>query len=208
MTKRFVYVIGPSVVKIGTTDDLSARLAALQTCSPVKLAVLWSTVADDGAQMEGQLHRAFADRRLHGEWFDLGRDAIHQVEAAMAGPGTPRRISGARNAYGTKPWRPALQPSVPGSEAHALACAILSIWPGNADRLGSAKVVDGLSELTGWRDTWPSRGVALLEIAAVLRPYGCGPTKIRLGPRTVNGYLKKRMEIVAGLREPTGALTP
>ena len=66
------YVIhAPEVgrVKIGCTkDDPAKRLKTLQCGSPCELRL--HSILEGGWQREQELHRAFADYRLHGEWFD------------------------------------------------------------------------------------------------------------------------------------------
>jgi hypothetical protein len=75
-----VYLIGSadsSLVKIGWTDSPKRRLRDLQTGSPVLLQLL--AVFEGGAIVEAELHRRFADKRRHGEWFDLGPDPVATV---------------------------------------------------------------------------------------------------------------------------------
>ena len=48
-------------------------------------------------------------------------------------------------------------------------------------------------------ETWPTVGQMQRGIAATLRAYGGGPTKIRLGASTANGYLRSAVAIVASL---------
>jgi hypothetical protein len=76
-----VYLIGNSantLVKIGRSIDVQARLAKLQTMSPVKLTLLWQTLG--GAELEKALHRRFDSRRAHGEWFSFPEgDVVDQV---------------------------------------------------------------------------------------------------------------------------------
>ncbi|MER8103884.1 GIY-YIG nuclease family protein [Kitasatospora sp. NPDC094016] len=72
--KRIVYAIGSSastLVKIGITKNLSRRLLQIRTMSPLLLSVIWQHETED-LQLENKLHRHFADRRKHGEWFDFG----------------------------------------------------------------------------------------------------------------------------------------
>jgi phosphoglycolate phosphatase-like HAD superfamily hydrolase len=80
-----VYLIGSeasTLVKIGRSVDVQARLAALQTMSPVPLTLLWQTLG--GAELEAALHRHFDPRRRHGEWFDFpDGDAIACVVQAL-----------------------------------------------------------------------------------------------------------------------------
>lgn len=71
--RSVLYVIGQpgtAIVKIGKTGNVESRLRAIQTGSPVPLAVLWWHVGGD--ELERPLHREFKEYRLHGEWFDFG----------------------------------------------------------------------------------------------------------------------------------------
>ncbi|MFC8765121.1 GIY-YIG nuclease family protein [Streptomyces sp. NPDC057193] len=75
-----VYLIGSAespLVKIGWTDNPERRLRTLQTGSAVPLAVL--ALFEGGAIVERALHRRFADKRQHGEWFNLGPDPVKVV---------------------------------------------------------------------------------------------------------------------------------
>jgi hypothetical protein len=85
---QVVYAIGSpqhSLVKIGTTANLPARLASLQTSSPFRLQVFWRH--EGGRELERHLHAELKERRLHGEWFDFeGADLIALVSEAAARP--------------------------------------------------------------------------------------------------------------------------
>lgn len=75
-----VYLIGSPdspLVKIGWSDNPERRLRDLQAGSPVPLQLL--AVFDGGHVIEAELHCRFADRRMHGEWFDLGPDPVEAV---------------------------------------------------------------------------------------------------------------------------------
>jgi hypothetical protein len=80
-----IYLVGSeasTLVKIGRSIDVEARLAAIQAMSPVPLALLWQTVG--GAELEVSLHRRFESRRSHGEWFDFpDGDAVACVVQAL-----------------------------------------------------------------------------------------------------------------------------
>jgi len=83
----YIYVIGtPGVraVKIGWAGDARARLAALQTGSPLPLSVMWKRRMSDAAAVEAALHQLFGGKRVRGEWFDLGPDAVRVVREACA----------------------------------------------------------------------------------------------------------------------------
>lgn len=85
--KRFVYVIGHpgEPVKIGIAADVAARLAGVQTGYPRKLTVFFHVAADDAAKVESACHRALAEHRTHGEWFDVAPDvAIDTIRRALA----------------------------------------------------------------------------------------------------------------------------
>lgn len=79
-----VYVIGEegsSIVKIGTTSNLTTRLKGIQTGSPVRLSVIWTCTAD--WRLESFLHGIFQDLRMEGEWFDFeDADPIAEVSRA------------------------------------------------------------------------------------------------------------------------------
>lgn len=81
---QYVYLIGSSespLVKIGTAQDVAARLRTLQNSSPTPLRLLWQT--EGGRGLEAALHEQFAEYRQHGEWFNLqDRDAVSVVSAA------------------------------------------------------------------------------------------------------------------------------
>lgn len=94
-----VYVIGSAgthLVKIGTTNNGTQRLADLQRMNPLPLRLLWSTPGN--YTLEFALHHHFATLRRHGEWFDFGdsdpvatvRDAITAGLAVRCGK-TPHR---------------------------------------------------------------------------------------------------------------------
>jgi hypothetical protein len=80
-----VYLVGceaSTLVKIGRSVDVQARLYALRTMSPVPLTLLWQTLG--GAELETALHRRFESCRSHGEWFDFSDgDAVAQVVQAL-----------------------------------------------------------------------------------------------------------------------------
>lgn len=70
VTPGFVYLMaGGGKLKIGfTAEDAQRRLYELQMASPVKLELLATT--ESTMQREFELHRKFAARRSHGEWFE------------------------------------------------------------------------------------------------------------------------------------------
>lgn len=81
----YIYVIGAAgmqAVKIGYAANVEARLSGLQTGSPFPLTVLWQQMVSDAKSAEDALHKRFRDKRIRGEWFDLGPDAVRIVREA------------------------------------------------------------------------------------------------------------------------------
>lgn len=91
---RYVYVIGVTgmqAVKIGAAFDCELRMANLQIGCPLLMDLFWKKPSDNARAMEKALHEHFADRRIRGEWFDLGLDPVPQVEQffTQQAPGLP-----------------------------------------------------------------------------------------------------------------------
>jgi len=70
-------------IKIGFSLAAWSRLEALQTGSPVRLQLLTTTPGDQA--LEHDLHRRFADARLHGEWFRPTPELIALIEEIKNG---------------------------------------------------------------------------------------------------------------------------
>lgn len=85
---EYIYVIENQHghVKIGISSNPSARLANLQTGSPVPISIAFKIFAGDRAfDIEQEAHIILASRRLEGEWFAASKDAaIASVYAAAA----------------------------------------------------------------------------------------------------------------------------
>lgn len=76
-----VYMIaGGGRLKIGLSDDPIARVAAMQTGSPVPLELV--ACMSGGSMLESELHARFDRLRVYGEWFE---DAAEIREAFKAG---------------------------------------------------------------------------------------------------------------------------
>jgi hypothetical protein len=76
----FVYFCQPvdgGPIKIGLAVDPRNRLSGLQIGSPVRLRML--AIAEGGAEYEAELHKRFAEWRLHGEWFDEAAPGLADV---------------------------------------------------------------------------------------------------------------------------------
>jgi hypothetical protein len=82
----FVEALGLDRLKLGyTTGRFDARLAVVQTGSPVRIQplLIWrhATKAD-----EQQLHRLFAKWRHHGEWYELNFNVLCHMEMLEDSP--------------------------------------------------------------------------------------------------------------------------
>lgn len=76
---EFLYLIqgeNGGYIKIGISDSIEDRLSQLQTGSPVLLNIVYSC---KGAKLEKKLHTHFANKRMHGEWFDVEIEEIKKV---------------------------------------------------------------------------------------------------------------------------------
>lgn len=80
-----VYFIQASItglIKIGVAVDPSDRLRTLQTGSPDTLSLI--KTIDGDQKLEQELHRRFADDRLHGEWFHPSADLLAYITEATS----------------------------------------------------------------------------------------------------------------------------
>jgi hypothetical protein len=78
---NFVYVIAGAhgLVKIGTTSNMDARLAALRTSSPFALHLTYALAAPANAgEIERRVHLLLDDRRA-GEWFDCTPETAKEM---------------------------------------------------------------------------------------------------------------------------------
>lgn len=69
----FVYAIRPiggGLTKIGWANHPANRIRDIQAMSPVGLEL--AGLIHGGIDVEQALHRKYAAKRAHGEWFDLG----------------------------------------------------------------------------------------------------------------------------------------
>lgn len=156
-----VYLIGSdasTLVKIGRSVDVQARLATLQGMSPVKLTVLWQTVGGTGLEMA--LHRHFQNQRSHGEWFEFpGHDAPEQVMAAMSVIATEmQQVRRARSRSPRAAWveplrghRQAILDLASGSDGatNRAARQVLGVSPATAHRYLAALGVEGVIVMRG-----------------------------------------------------------
>ena len=95
-----VYLITASefsgIFKIGKTNDVSRRIADLQTGCPYKLFAFREFSVSNPTAVEIMLHAFFHKKRHEGEWFSLNEtdimyidEALEGIEEAMNGNGNP-----------------------------------------------------------------------------------------------------------------------
>jgi hypothetical protein len=77
----FIEAVGCNAVKIGTADNPTARLAALQTGCPEKLVLraYMTMPASEADSFEKKSHHLLSDYRIRGEWFRLDAPPIDYV---------------------------------------------------------------------------------------------------------------------------------
>ena len=86
-----VYAIsGGGLVKIGTSQSVTNRLRAIQSCSPVPLTLLAS--GHGGTTEERALHRYYATQRQHGEWFSLSNEQTEELIQLLQLTKSPPKI--------------------------------------------------------------------------------------------------------------------
>ena len=78
------FVEGGDLVKIGMAEDVPARVARMQTGSPIQLRLLGSMPGD--RDVERALHRRFRDLRVRGEWFRRADELHAYIESGFEGP--------------------------------------------------------------------------------------------------------------------------
>lgn len=83
----FVYVIylndsnDKKYYKIGMSGSFTSRFEAHQCASPFDICVACAYFVGNMRDEETNLHRFFADKRIRGEWFELGDDDLKQIAA-------------------------------------------------------------------------------------------------------------------------------
>jgi hypothetical protein len=109
-----IRAIGTSKIKIGTTSNLSVRLATIQQCTPFPLEIAASWPGDE--RLEKLLHEELADYRLYGEWFEIDLRVVESEvcrlmeitqEPEMLKPRQFQKLTG-QSAFTPKP------PNLPG----------------------------------------------------------------------------------------------
>lgn len=92
----FIYAVGvdwTGPIKIGVAVDTVRRLERLQSGNHLTLQLLWqSDLLEDPFSTEAQLHQAFAEHRVRGEWFQIPDISGERLaETVAAARKVPRR---------------------------------------------------------------------------------------------------------------------
>ena len=86
--ERCVYFIQAATghIKIGFSEQLQARLRALQLASPVALRLL-ATLGAKGPESEAKIHARFSGLRSHGEWFFPAQQLVEFIQSISSRQG-------------------------------------------------------------------------------------------------------------------------
>ena len=83
-TGQYVYLIQDVTVtgyfKIGKTNNPSRRMYDFGVLLPMQVKVIHVIPCQNMSQLEAQLHRQFADKRVNGEWFALSQPDIDYIK--------------------------------------------------------------------------------------------------------------------------------
>ncbi|MDA8401256.1 MAG: GIY-YIG nuclease family protein [Actinomycetota bacterium] len=73
----YVYLIKSGrFYKIGRSNDAARRQYEIRLQQPEPIEEVWKIKTDDPQGIEAYWHRRFAERRKHGEWFDLRKREV------------------------------------------------------------------------------------------------------------------------------------
>lgn len=78
----FVYILSSKktkLTKIGYSSNVKQRIKALQNSGPDGLVL--KCLIKGGTETEGMLHKKYADKRKHGEWFSLSDEDIESLKS-------------------------------------------------------------------------------------------------------------------------------
>lgn len=83
--RKFLYGVklaGEGAIKIGVSGSMKHRINMMQTSHFRTYYVVFAVLTERHKELERELHNAFADRRLGGEWFDITvAELIAEVES-------------------------------------------------------------------------------------------------------------------------------
>lgn len=90
MGRLAVYVIRAAngLCKIGIARCPGSRLVALSSLSPIALHLAYTATPADAATAEKHLHRHFAGKWHHGEWFRLSLGDVREIARLYPESGT------------------------------------------------------------------------------------------------------------------------
>jgi len=77
--------------KVGRADNVATRQSWLQTGSPFELSLVMMCRFDSkssACQAEAEVHRKLVNNKLHGEWFELDKKQVKQIQQDMLNQGT------------------------------------------------------------------------------------------------------------------------
>jgi hypothetical protein len=78
----YVYImqsVGLTHIKIGSSRNPDRRRRTFATGNSLPLQILREIPSQDAPRLERELHRRFAQDRLHGDWFDLPPERLQQL---------------------------------------------------------------------------------------------------------------------------------
>lgn len=91
MKKLVIYMIVSDEslrTKVGVSSNPTTRLATMQTGSPERLNLVWTSPYMDAAlarSVEADVHTGLEPWRVHGEWYDRGCHHCHDfIDDALA----------------------------------------------------------------------------------------------------------------------------
>lgn len=81
----YVYLLEAenNIYKIGRSRDLKTRVLTIQMHSPVKVILLHRFQSKNSIIAEETLHKKYAAKRKHGEWFDLNDREVNEIKAIL-----------------------------------------------------------------------------------------------------------------------------
>ena len=81
----YVYIIRAenNVYKIGKAKRLDERVNTFGVKLPIKTELYCSCEMDDYSKFEKDMHIRFAEKRVHGEWFNLTERDLEEIKALM-----------------------------------------------------------------------------------------------------------------------------
>jgi len=115
MVIEMLYVIqaanGP--IKIGVSDNVPKRMAALQTSNPSALTLCGTVNPDDDYKTESKAHRYLCEHRMEGEWFENTHEVCEYLIKIMKSKIGALHVPPIQNN-----WRPLVEKQTNNDEIH------------------------------------------------------------------------------------------